>query len=304
MQIQKSQFPGDIELCLLGREIATAGIGTGFSGVVTDDDLDYVEAVFTTDPSQAEMDAVVASHPVTAGVPCACNQPKILSLYEGPLVPYWEIDYKKSLSVASMQTRLHPERTITKGELVKVLWYKEPSVDDEGNPIDPRTPVLEYQAEYTRYPDLRCKYRVSKRRWALEDDSWGPWHERPKKHYLGIEITQELKRRADNAMARQNNFGLGALVGWRMQAHSEDYDTAVAYALACADEWYIFFEAAIRQFRSTSSKNFYDGIVALEAPDLQWAHDCEAWAVAQGVGYEPYKFMTVVTAEVDFGWGS
>lgn len=248
------------------------------------------------------LSGIVAAHPVMVGpgVRSDANPAKIEALYCGPPKPYWEINYITELSENGFQTRLHAERGVVLGELVSATWYKEPPKDEAGSPvpIEERTAFIEYGATYTRYPDGRAIYRTPKRRWALEDGSWGPWHEKPPKFYLENAISEELARRASNCLAAQNTAGLAALVTWRMSTGST-YGEAVLAALGNANDWYVWFQNHIRQFSVTNSRTFFDAIQALAEPDLQWAHDCEAWAIAQGAGYEPYRFISVVAAEVN-----
>ena len=74
---------------------------------------------------------------------------------------FHNIDYKVEL-----EHGLVPERTISQGEVVKVIWYR--SLDQENKPTDP---IIKVEIDYTRDTNGFAIFRKTTRTWYNEDGS-------------------------------------------------------------------------------------------------------------------------------------
>ena len=276
----------------LHEELLASGLCPGFVGLRTSSAWDHIKLIFeegSTIPDLEDLASVFSAHPSLAGKVCEENPALIMSMYEGPKIPYYLIDYITGLSVDGTQTRLHPEREIVKGELVRCVWYLEAPEDESGDPVpvENRTPILEYQATYTRFPDLRPRYRVSKRRWALQDGSWGPWHEKPAKFYIGHARAVELNRRATNCLSAQKALGMAALMEHKVNTEGKTEEQAASESLVHADEWFTTFSPEVGKFKETNGRAYFDAIKASEGT-IPWADSTPG-------------FREAVEAEVNLG---
>jgi len=197
------------------------------------------------------------------------------NLYEAPV----DLDYTSGLT-----RRLHAKRTIVLGEVTNVQWYAD--YNDSTDTFSDL--IIDVSVTYTRNAMGLPLYRDTVRTWYLEDGTAASPTKTTRKYYRGNERTDELERRAKNAVAMMNTIGLGLIISDQMTNHSKTYPEAVAIGIGYASQWYNWFSANIEEFQRTNSRLFWDAIQALTAPDLQWAHDTPG-------------FLAAVSAEVNFG---
>ena len=281
----------------LGQEISASAIGTtllridtaggstdghivtgGLAMVIFESELSSGDKTLLDGDSSSPAGGLLAAHSPTGSMVKVLRYAPMYhgyDLYEAPV----DLDYTSGLN-----RRLHAKRTIVLGEVTNVQWYAD--YDDVTDTFSDL--IIDVSVAYTRNAMGLPLYRDTVRTWYLEDGTAASPTKITKKYYRGNERTDELERRAKNAVAMQNTIGLGLIISDQMTNHSKTYPEAVAIGIGYASQWYNWFSANIEEFQRTNSRLFWDAIQALTAPDLQWAHDTPG-------------FLAVVSAEVNFG---
>lgn len=149
------------------------------------DDLRFkISGTLTTEESVA-LNYLVANF---KDVDVSQKVPKILDLTKEFSKHFHAINYVKGLSQS-----LIPKRTVTKGEVTKVVWYK--SLDKNMNPVDP---ILKTEVVYNRDSSGFALSRVTTRTWYNLDGSENKEKKITNKYYLINEsdmINEGIKRR-------------------------------------------------------------------------------------------------------------
>jgi len=119
------------------------------------------------------------------------QMPKILSIAKAQAKSkhFHTINYKHE----DLEISLIPKRTVVKGEVIKVEWYK--SLDQDNNPIDL---VLKVDITYSRDSAGFATERTTTRTWINEDESENEEVKVTKKYYFinpADTIDEGLKRR-------------------------------------------------------------------------------------------------------------
>lgn len=266
--------------------VSTSGGTIGSNGIITGGSLEIVfeSQLSSSDRTLLDGDASGPAGGLLAQHTPAAQTVKIFryvpdttgrDLYVAPI----DLDY-----VIGLTTKLHAKRTIVLGEVILVEWYAE--YDEDTDTFSDM--VVKVEIVYTRNAMGLPLSRVVTRTWYLEDDTPASPTKVTKKFYRGNERTDELERRAKNALAAQNTLGLSCIIVDQMTNHGKTYEEAVAIGMGYASEWYNHFQLNIEEFQRTNSRLFFDAIKNLSPPTLQWAHDTPG-------------FLTTVKAEVNFG---
>ncbi len=118
-----------------------------------------------------------------------------------------DINFKTELT-----QRLHAETEpyIVKGELQKIVYYSDITIESDGSHIY-SNPIVEETFDYTRTAVGFVTHRTQTISWYLEDDTLSPETKTRVKYYSAQEAIGEGKRRRGNIISRLTMVVFGLL---------------------------------------------------------------------------------------------